>query len=325
MTSQFNENHFRQYILGTLTNKERERLEEEYFLDNELFENLLATEDELVENYLMNRLPESERTLFETRYLKTEQGKNQIQSNRSLLQAIEQVNVRIGKRRRERKFSLLQWMNNVFESLKEFNRPARVVFATLCVAMLIGLGFIVRYYLLLEQMEMLTNEQATLQQHAENLEQQVHEKEMQTEQLTSQLHSEQQKADSLMQTGAQVKSVATSLFAFVLSPGVLRGTDEQKTLQLPSESVPVVFTLDIEAEKTFTFYRAELRDHKQTILWSKSLLRQQIVDGVPVVKLQLSSGLFTDGNHVFTLAGNPNKNIFVTVGEYFFRVQKRKQ
>ncbi len=57
------------YLLGDLSKTEQERLEEEFFIDNDLFIELLDTEDQLVSDYLSDSLSTEDRDRFERRFL----------------------------------------------------------------------------------------------------------------------------------------------------------------------------------------------------------------------------------------------------------------
>jgi anti-sigma-K factor RskA len=58
-----------QYLLGQLPEDKQERLEEQLFTDDEYFERLIATEDELIDDYLLDRLSAGERKQFERTFL----------------------------------------------------------------------------------------------------------------------------------------------------------------------------------------------------------------------------------------------------------------
>jgi hypothetical protein len=54
----------RRYLLGSVPDGEREELEQALLRDEDLYEELLATEDELVDEYVRDGLPESQRAGF---------------------------------------------------------------------------------------------------------------------------------------------------------------------------------------------------------------------------------------------------------------------
>lgn len=60
----------RAYLLGQIEGAEAVALEEKYFMDRSFFLRVQAVEKGLIEEYLENRLPKSERQQFESRYLK---------------------------------------------------------------------------------------------------------------------------------------------------------------------------------------------------------------------------------------------------------------
>lgn len=64
------------YLFGELSEPEQEQLEEKYFNDDALLIELLAVEDQLIEDFLCQRLPANVRQRFEQRYL-TIPGKRQ--------------------------------------------------------------------------------------------------------------------------------------------------------------------------------------------------------------------------------------------------------
>lgn len=65
----------RQYLLGQLTDDEEISIEQRLLTEDDLFEELEVTKDELVEEYLANQLTESEREWFEQNFLASSEGK----------------------------------------------------------------------------------------------------------------------------------------------------------------------------------------------------------------------------------------------------------
>ncbi|HKP13441.1 MAG TPA: hypothetical protein VJZ91_15075 [Blastocatellia bacterium] len=59
------------YLLGELSTAEQEKLEARYFLDDALFERLLATEDDLIDRYARGRMSDQERERCERHFLKS--------------------------------------------------------------------------------------------------------------------------------------------------------------------------------------------------------------------------------------------------------------
>jgi anti-sigma factor RsiW len=78
----------RQYLLGELADAERERLQERYFIDAELYARLLAAEDDLIDEYVRGELTDDERRRFEERFRSPEQ-RQRVEFARKLRRAAE--------------------------------------------------------------------------------------------------------------------------------------------------------------------------------------------------------------------------------------------
>ena len=62
------------YLLGLLSEEEREALEADYFTTDESFEHLLAAEDDLFDDYAAGRLPPVQQAAFRRRYLSSHEA-----------------------------------------------------------------------------------------------------------------------------------------------------------------------------------------------------------------------------------------------------------
>lgn len=72
------------YLLGDLPTAEQDRLEEEYFNDNELFLELLDAKDQLTSDYLNNQLEMADRERFERRFLTQPDCRRELEIDRLL-------------------------------------------------------------------------------------------------------------------------------------------------------------------------------------------------------------------------------------------------
>ena len=72
------------YLLGGLSEEERERLQAEYLRDPELFDRLVAAEEDLIDAYVRGELGEDDRNRFEERFGKTPAQKQRLHVARML-------------------------------------------------------------------------------------------------------------------------------------------------------------------------------------------------------------------------------------------------
>ena len=70
-SSQKREAYLRDYLLGELPPKSQQELEEQMMTDDRVFEELLLTEEELIDSYVEDGLIEHENERFENHFLST--------------------------------------------------------------------------------------------------------------------------------------------------------------------------------------------------------------------------------------------------------------
>jgi methionine-rich copper-binding protein CopC len=79
----------RQYLLGKLSDEDLEAFEKRLLTDDEAFEEMLAAEDDLVDEYVANRLNNSERETFEKHFLITTERQEDVDFARTLRKFIQ--------------------------------------------------------------------------------------------------------------------------------------------------------------------------------------------------------------------------------------------
>ena len=84
-----NEKQLVRYLLGELSDEEQSQLDEQMFVNDEYFERLMVTEDELIEDYLRDRLSVREQQSFERTFLTSPHLRRRVDVARSLLDFID--------------------------------------------------------------------------------------------------------------------------------------------------------------------------------------------------------------------------------------------
>lgn len=84
MSQQRNREVEKRYVLGTLSEQERDRLEQQYFSDDDAFEEVEIAEDDLVDQYVGGELTSTDRTLFERALSGSPQLQERIEFSRLL-------------------------------------------------------------------------------------------------------------------------------------------------------------------------------------------------------------------------------------------------
>lgn len=136
------ENLCEQYLLGELSESDRQQLEEAYFAEDDLFERYLAVKDDLVDAYSRDELPAEKRRQFERHFLSSTARQKRVDETRDLIKAVTSRHNKITTLASERtptnRVSVSEW-------LAAFRfRPTvwRIGFAALLLAV-IAVGWIV--------------------------------------------------------------------------------------------------------------------------------------------------------------------------------------
>jgi hypothetical protein len=82
------------YLLGDLDDLESEKIEERYFCDRYFLEHVEMLEDTLIDDYLSGSLPETDRTLFQKKYLVVPELKQKV----AAVQALREFSARVVQR-----------------------------------------------------------------------------------------------------------------------------------------------------------------------------------------------------------------------------------
>ena len=82
-TVEFQE-RIRRYLLGQLSDGASEEFEQQVIMDEDLFEELLVAEDEIIDEYLSEKLDGGERTAFEQHFLATTERQEKLRFARAL-------------------------------------------------------------------------------------------------------------------------------------------------------------------------------------------------------------------------------------------------
>src|SRR5688572_19090965 len=84
-----------EYLLGDLPEDERVAIEQQYFQDDDLYEALLAVENELAYDYAAGVLTPAERKRFEKRFLSTAAQRGRVERARSVLPGVGPLRPRL--------------------------------------------------------------------------------------------------------------------------------------------------------------------------------------------------------------------------------------
>jgi hypothetical protein len=126
----------RRYVLGRSSAEERDRVERGYFADSDALDLVCAAEDDLIDEYLSNRLVGEERDHFEAYYLATPQHRTRV----AVARALRRAALSHGRIESQAKPEATTWAT--FVAVRSWPRVARIAAAAGVVLLVGGVGWL---------------------------------------------------------------------------------------------------------------------------------------------------------------------------------------
>ena len=299
------------YLLGTLSDEESVRLEEEFFSDDKTFEEIEIAEDELIDDYLRDDLTRAERDQFQKHLL----GNSRITERVEFAKLLRQE---AGKSAAQRKSIKPEPVSSWSSLIAFFSTPQRLGGAFAVLALVVAGGFLFADWLRLrDESRRLVAERAELQRQNNSLEGQL-----QTEKR--QMNDERQNVEAL---GTRLdealnnlpdRSDAVALLApLFLFPGGSRGSGGSSDLILPSRLSMVRLQLALESND-YPHYTAVVSRAEGPVAFRKTNLKPATKQSIAVIDLRFPSTVLTKGDYIVNVDGvRPGDSAFVAT--YNFR------
>lgn len=314
----------KQYLLGTLSEADKARFEEDYFEDDELFEEIEISEGELVDAFLRNELSEPDRKKFETILIDSPRLAQRVQFARTLKKSISnQALTAEPAVPTEDKQPF--WRRILFP--KSSSTSLRFAIATYVLFLLLGGGALFLAWMRLRAESIrLAAERAELQQRQQAL---VLENEKQKSTLATQLAEVQaenarlsQQLESALDADQQVKPRNTTV-AFLLTPGGLRSTGRLNIVEISPDTARVQLRLALQSAD-YSLYSATVKTAEQNTVWSKAQLKPYTRRDGKVVELLLPVSTLPNGTYVVELSGSQDSTISERLSDYSFQVVRKR-
>lgn len=275
----------RRYLLGLTPDGEKEWLEQALLTDENLYEELLATEDELVDEYVWGRLPESQRDGF-LQYLSS------LPDYQEKLQFAEAM-------RSHRRVSPIETPTDdeaaPSEHALSFHTrvPALVLVAATLLVLLGGVWAAITISDLREQIGRTRSELARLRE----------------------------RQDELPRRGTNDAQSRPELRSVLLAAGAFRSGGARQVVPIPREPELLELRLDLGSADYLT-YQAVVHDANGVALVSVSQLHPSIEPDRILVVFNLSSDWFTPGDYYISLLGELEGGANEPVARYDFRISR---
>jgi hypothetical protein len=272
----------RLYLLGRLSDQETSELESEYVVDEARFEEILAVEDDLRDAYARSELSSSDREAFEKRFLALPDQRQKLEFAKILHQYLLQAPPSSRVLRLEH-----GWLSGIAKL--RGRPPIAVAAAIVLIFVILGLGG--RW---LER-----SRQRALQ---------------------TVLTSPSSPGSSPSPSGS-IESPATQIVTFVLTPGLVRGSEQATRLLVPKGANRIRLDLRFE-DGGYAEYQATLETAENKPVWSQDRIAAKRTAAGSTVVVDVPANLLATGDYVATLRARTSQGRFQGVADYGFRVVK---
>ncbi len=303
------------YLLGHLPEAEADALEVRLLTDSEVIEAMQEAEYELMDRYARGQLPAAQRTRFETHYLASPLHLERYAVARHLTRAADATPLSLAEPIKPRAVNASSSTASTGWCRTLFAAPAFAWSTALAFAVLSALAV----WLLIERGRLL-NQLQVQRQHSLNLESEITQLRQRTEPLLVQKPTASPTPVASASDGSPEKSA--KVFAFSLSPLLVRSGAAPQQLVIPREATQVSLMMKGEPDTTLQ-YQIVLRTVKgATVLTQRGLrahgAKANLGVSLPVAKLP-------PGDYLLTLFMIINADEVEELNQYFFRVPLQKR
>jgi hypothetical protein len=311
------ERTIQRYLLGEVPESQQEGLEQQFFNDPQLFEQIVQAENELVDKYARGLLSPSTRERFEKHYMAHPSRRERAAFAGALAAKLGQVGeIETASAPSER------WLDRLFA----FMGGRRLVWAFAGVVLLIAVvtaWSLVETRRLQQELARSQSERADREQRARVLEQQLTNEQLRAEKLSDEIERlrAEQTVPAPSVTGQREGSTLATL---MLTIGGTRGADAgpPAVLVVPAGTEQVKVQLNLK-ENDYSSYRAAVQSAGgDTIFTSRRLAPIRLRSGASLA-LFIPAGKFSTGDYMLTLQGFGHSGEAEDISKSVFRVERR--
>lgn len=304
------------YILGTLSEEEKTRLEESYFVDDEAFEEFEIAEDELIDQYVRGELSRGDTERLETTLATSPRLVERVQLARVMARRLAPQSVPAAEAPVEKpEPDKISWWQGLFGFSTASRAPAMALSFSVLLLLAGGLTLFVAYLNLREQSRQLAAQQAAIEQRQRELDKQAADLKAKNDELASQF----QLPPTIPTPSPQPTPETPARVTLALSAGSTRSFARENSVRLLPETTELQLTLNLR-DTDYPSYRATVINDSGEV-FSKTGLRPQTTRRGAILTLRVPAKQLAAGDYYVSVHGvTPDGS--ESVAEYPFRVLK---
>ncbi len=349
------------YLLGELSEAEREQFEESYFTDDSLFERFLAVKDELLDAYARGELVEEKRSRFARHFQATVPRRRHLAETQEFIRAVTAVSTKAAITDGATVNAPLSvttpkssWRQSLIDFFKLRTSAWQITFAALLLIALGGTWVFMRLW----QQQVTRDEQAALKATPSPITALPTDENYNTapdsdtadanqspvntnvapkpasknpaNNIQSPANTNNQlpantnttpKPTSKSPANRETQILPAQIASIMLLPLASRDISEANTLRLNSATRAVRVRLAFKSDD-YRNYGAALTTVAGTSVWQQKTLKVNVSGASKSVTLQFAPLLLSQQDYIVTLTGQTAAGQTETIGEYYFRVER---
>ena len=292
------------YLLGDVTEQERNQLEEQYASNRDLLAKLTELENDLIDDYVNGALSDNDRALFESSYLKNAERNQRREFATALTTCLQETRAGNARTSHEPKRAA-SWRLQV--PIPALSMP-RFLSGVLALVVAVGSYIFWVQRQMQNQIYQIQKEQRTLQAGQQQLSSQITDLRADVNQIG---------------TGKEAPDRGQRTLArLTLIPNLSRGNGKEPSIALD----PGVSSLELLLpliEDRYGSYRVSVSTADGAAVWQQENVRTRLGFGTRhFIRLQMPARTLTDNDYVVRLYGAAADGKFEDVAAFLFRVRR---
>lgn len=324
-----NEQQVRRFLLGELPEEQRVNIEERFFKEDAFYKQILAIQEEFADDYVQNNLSPIQRAQFEKHFLQSSIRRERVKFASAFDKAVKTYHQPKINRSRE-----TFWRSFLAPLIPTNNRLALSAVVATLVVFAGTVWLVIENRRLSHEVQLASLDQKSLLDRARNSEidaeqrEQVLEKEIAAlravgKEMEQEIREKQSELEAYRKArNARVAESRNWIAAFILPPGLKRGSDEPEKLVIPLSARVVQLQLDLESEEAYESYAVEIRTARGNLIWSTSGLRLKRTGYAYAIFLSVPANVLSVGEYEMVLKG-ATRGRLEAVSYYYFIALRR--
>ena len=320
------EQDIRRYLLGELSEQEQVEIEDRAFVDQMVLQEILAVEQDLIDDYVSGDISEAKRHDFEKHFLASAERRKKVAFARALATV---VNKRPALQQSHAAIPVVMVPSWRSKLAAFFSRPATAYsfVAASLLLFVVGAWLVVDRIRLRSEIAQLRSVQASQLAQQRQLEKDLTSERFRNEELMANRETSSRQTPPLSIPSESPPQPATStppvVVALSLLPGVSRGSTSVPQLTIHKDVSLVTLRIGIDPQENYRRYRVELRTEKGQQVLARRNVTARVSSNGRSVPVSVPASALTKGRYEVTLKGITESGTTEDVGFYYFEVVKK--